>query len=599
MRNLRLASVIVGVLVVVLSGCAGSAAVRQPVVIVEGAEQTAVAATAYFEAQTATAAAPTPTPIPTPEPYVRPTLDPAIAPDTVIATVAGHDITVEEFRNRVRYERWLALDGLARNVQTAGLRPADIANPQNTMAPTVVGVLYTLQNAESFAEAVLTSMIRERIMHAEYLARGLEPNTALYNNLWLRLVGLEAGASSGLPEGFDEAVEAFMARVAPYSDIREVDLRFILTVRSEQQTLLDVIGSEAEIDPRALEIRHILVATEEEAQEVLRQLQAGADFGTLAREVSLDQSARGNGGDLGYFERGVMVAPFEEAAFGAEVGETVGPVQTDFGYHVIEVLDREPAYRLRRIVVADEAEAQAVIERIDAGEAFDDLVEELSLHPENGGDLGFFSRDSLPPAWQEMIFSAQVGDVVGPVQSADGFNVLQITDEQVDRVHARHILVETEEEARAVLDRLAAGEDFAAVAEDVSIDSGAQGNDGNLGFVTSDQLPEALAEALMTADVGDIVGPVETEFGYHVVEVLDSRLNMLTPNQMDEIKALHFQNWLRRKVREVEINEVWRQVYPADPQPIHVSPLLAEFETVMNEALASLSAGQEALQGAE
>lgn len=576
-------------LAMALAGCAGSAASRQPVVIVAGAEQTAAAATAFYESQTATAAIPTATPYPTAAPYIRPTDDPAVPADSVIATVAGHALTVDEFRSRVRFERWLVLETLFQNVRTAAVTPADMADPQNTMVPSIVGALYTLQDAEGFAETVLTLMLQERIMHQEYQDRALEPNTALYNNFWLNMVGLEPAGNGGLPDGFEAARDAYMARIAPFSGISLADLEFRTRVRSEQQTLLAAIGSEADIDPLALEIRHILLETEEEARDVLALLDDGADFEALARERSIDIAARGNGGDLGFFARGEMVAPFEEAAFAAGVGEVVGPVQTDFGYHVIEILAHEDAYALRRIVVASEQEALAVLDRLNAGEEFEALLAEVSLLPEDGGDIGYFTPETLPADWREGVFAAGVGDVVGPVRSADGYNILQITDSRLNRVQARHILLETEAEAEAVLDRLAAGEDFAALVAELSIDSGAQGNNGNLGFLTSDQMPAAFAEAVYGAAAGEFVGPVETEYGFHVAEVLDSRLSMLSPSQMDEVKALHFQNWLRRQVRAVEVSEVWREAYPADPQPGHIAPVLAEFEAMMNEALAAMA----------
>lgn len=83
--------------------------------------------------------------------------------------------------------------------------------------------------------------------------------------------------------------------------------------------------------------RHILVETEAEAEDVLERLEEGEDFGDVARDVSTDTESAEGGGDLGEFGRGQMVEPFADAVFGAEVGEVVGPVQTDFGFHVIEV----------------------------------------------------------------------------------------------------------------------------------------------------------------------------------------------------------------------------------------------------------------------
>jgi peptidyl-prolyl cis-trans isomerase C len=81
--------------------------------------------------------------------------------------------------------------------------------------------------------------------------------------------------------------------------------------------------------------RHILVATEAEAKDVAERLKKGDDFATLAKEKSKDTGAEG--GDLGFFARGQMLKPFEEAAFALDVGQISEPVQTQFGWHIIKV----------------------------------------------------------------------------------------------------------------------------------------------------------------------------------------------------------------------------------------------------------------------
>ena len=94
--------------------------------------------------------------------------------------------------------------------------------------------------------------------------------------------------------------------------------------------------------PERVRASHILVNTEEEAEAVINELKNGSDFATLAREKSIDPSAKANGGDLGYFSKGVMIPEFENTAFNMKIGDISEPVKTQFGYHVIKLMDKRP-----------------------------------------------------------------------------------------------------------------------------------------------------------------------------------------------------------------------------------------------------------------
>ena len=96
--------------------------------------------------------------------------------------------------------------------------------------------------------------------------------------------------------------------------------------------------------PAQVKARHILVADENTAKSVLAKLKANssdASWLALAKQYSTDPSSKEKGGDLGYFGRGQMVPQFQDAAFGAKVGQIVGPVKSPFGYHVIQVTDKK------------------------------------------------------------------------------------------------------------------------------------------------------------------------------------------------------------------------------------------------------------------
>jgi parvulin-like peptidyl-prolyl isomerase len=102
--------------------------------------------------------------------------------------------------------------------------------------------------------------------------------------------------------------------------------------------------------PEAIEhvhARHILVDTPEEAESILAQLQRGADFATLAKAYSQDASTKESGGDLGFFPRGILMAPeVEEAAFGMEPGQFSDVVTSSLGYHILQVIERDPVRQL-------------------------------------------------------------------------------------------------------------------------------------------------------------------------------------------------------------------------------------------------------------
>jgi len=87
-------------------------------------------------------------------------------------------------------------------------------------------------------------------------------------------------------------------------------------------------------------VRHILVKTAKEAQQIKKQLIMGQDFAKLAKKLSLCPSGKKAGGDLGEVRPGQMVKPFDKAVFKGKELELQGPVKTQFGYHIIQVLYR-------------------------------------------------------------------------------------------------------------------------------------------------------------------------------------------------------------------------------------------------------------------
>lgn len=142
-----------------------------------------------------------------------------------------------------------------------------------------------------------------------------------------------------------EAFQSEFAKVVEnYAKIKmtEADIRKVFFEnRLYHQKVYDIITKEVPHEDEQVWARHILLADEATAQAVLKQLANGADWHTLAAENSTDPGTKDSGGDLGWFGRGRMIAEFENAAFDLPIGKISQPVQSDFGWHIIQVLGHE------------------------------------------------------------------------------------------------------------------------------------------------------------------------------------------------------------------------------------------------------------------
>lgn len=129
-----------------------------------------------------------------------------------------------------------------------------------------------------------------------------------------------------------------------------------------------IIKEQSNIDE--YKVSHILVKTEEEAKDIKKKLDSGADFAVLSKEFSLDNN-KDNGGDLGYFSSGQMVLPFEQATEKLKIGEVSAPVKTDFGYHIIKLVDK------RKLKVASFEEMRGKISEDLSAKFVQEYIEKL------------------------------------------------------------------------------------------------------------------------------------------------------------------------------------------------------------------------------
>jgi len=257
------------------------------------------------------------------------------------------------------------------------------------VAVIVLGVFLLMQPQQDQVEIVATvngePIFKEELFEAMYAQGGREALDQLITKQLILQEGKAAGITiseeeldleiqSIIDESFQGMEENFLAALNYYGislDSFREDARLNLLVRQIALSRIDLSQEEARQyfeenrhlfeQPEKVEARHILVETEDAANEIVALLMAGEDFVELASENSIDLSNKDDGGYLGYFGRGVMVKEFEEAAFSLEVGAFSDPVQTSFGFHIIEILDRSEAEEMVFEEISDEV-MEALIE---------------------------------------------------------------------------------------------------------------------------------------------------------------------------------------------------------------------------------------------
>lgn len=187
------------------------------------------------------------------------------------------------------------------------------------------------------------------------------------------------------------------------------------------------------------------------AQELLERARSGEDFATLAKDYSDDEVSSAKGGDLDYFKRGTMVKPFEEAAFNAKIGEIVGPVRSNFGFHIIKITAKkkekgQPMVRASHILLKYVASPQTRDAALDSADYLavtakengwektleaEHLVAQSSPFFQRGS--GFIPGLGIERSVARFVFKNGKGDISDPILSEKGYVVVRIADIEKER----------------------------------------------------------------------------------------------------------------------------------------------------------------------
>ena len=250
----------------------------------------------------------------------------------------------------------------------------------------------------------------------------------------------------------------------------------------------------------------------------------------------------------------------------------LGKMQLSEEFRLANILIPTPESASSTAIQAAAQQAGQVYQQLKQGADFAQLAIARSASETalEGGEMGWRKAAQLPPPFDRMLRTMAVGDVTEPVRTPGGFIILKLQEKRGgqtqlrDEVHVRHILIkpseirseaETKILAQRLYDRIQAGEDFAELAKSFSEDPGSALNGGDLNWVDPNNLVPEFREVMANAPQGQVSKPFQTQYGWHVLEVLGRRATDSTA-QAREQQAMtvlrnrkydeELQTWLRQ-----------------------------------------------------
>lgn len=491
------------------------------------------------------------------------------------------------------------------------------------------------------------------------------------------LVDRMLGDQIVIVEAYKEGLDSLVENDSDFVNQKE---RMLLTTLYQREIVDKAKVTEPEIRKdyermkEEVHASHVLVETEEEADQVYQSLKGGADFAQLAREKSIDPSAKNNDGDLGFFTWGKMVPEFQEAAFALNQGEISRPVKTSYGWHVIKLIEKKEKEQPPFEEVKDKIQSKlendkrqktvnlyfAQLRKKEGFTLNQDAYQFLlakkeevppdSMGLKRPGDI--IDPEKLTPQEQDMVLCTYKDGIITVGQFVEQFNdtpqpyrprlqdqekiiestfgmVVQsllvnvakkqnienspefkeqwtdlkekematrmvtqvilkgsdVTDQDIEnyynnnidrftvepQVTVREIFVQTEKQARDLLQQAKGGSDFANLAKDNTIRTYAKGSGGLLGSFTRSRYPE-IFDATWNMKVGSFGGPIKltdrqfgegysvfrlegkTESKVQTIEEVKDRVTSMVKREKDQNT---YQTWVQNaKARyQVEIFE--------------------------------------------
>jgi len=304
-----------------------------------------------------------------------------------VASVGGQNITIESYADQVDYQRKAREQQLY--TMQAQLAQAGPGSGMESLADMLKQQIQQIQSSlVVLPDQTLEQMIDEQMIRKEATTRGitvsaLEIDAEIVNNFGDQPTPVpapttdpaaptpqapDAAATSAPAEApsaaqtpasgaaaTPEPTPAAAASPVPTADVQarvsnwltqygvsQDKLRSRIETQLLYQKLQTAMGADVPTSAEQVHARHILVDGQDKAKEIEDKLKAGSSFEDLAKAESTDTGSKDKGGDLGWFARGTMIAEFDDAAFKLDVNQISDPIQTTYGWHIIQVLEKDP-----------------------------------------------------------------------------------------------------------------------------------------------------------------------------------------------------------------------------------------------------------------
>jgi len=405
---------------------------------------------------------------------------------------------------------------------------------------------------------------------------------------------------------FEDHKEAFRVgekRKVRYLLIDQEALRKGVTVTGQQLERYYNDNIQRYATPEQVKASHILLKTEgkddaavrNQAEDILAKLKGGADFAELAKKYSEDTGSAVKGGDLDYFGKGQMVSEFDKVAFSLQPGQMSDLVKTQFGYHIIKLVDKRPASQKTFAEVRPQIEDQLKYEQAQtaaqklsdqvAGELkrpsdFDKVARKHSLQT---GESGLFLQDEpvagigMAPGVNQKAFDMKEGEVSEPLQTPGGYAFITVTGHQdpyipkVDEVRVKvrdevlnqKAIEAARQKAAAIAPSLKSG-DFEKAAKDAGLEAKTTDMISRSMPIGDAGVGAQLETTAFSLPVGAVSDPIVTEHGAAILKVLERKdatpeefakqKDSLRADLLNEKKNKFFSAYMNKARQKMKIN---------------------------------------------